>query len=104
MDADMDLSEKFVRPDLLEIKPKRLFSRLRIVHLQFWNHLVPVCTGWKVIRLVLFAVLVGLGGSLLLGHQTMEEAMIHEVLSILHLSIVLIIKFYLAHGGFNVGD
>ena len=104
MDADMDLSEKFVGPYLLEIETKSHFSGLRVVHLEFWNHLVSVCTGWEVIGLVLFAVVAGLGGGLLLGHQTVEEAMVHEILSILHLSIVFVIKFYLAHRGLNVGD
>ena len=78
----MHLLEQLFGPNLLEVKAGNFTRRKRIVRLHHPWFVVRVCPIYDDgVKLAVIAKLLFNGG-LLLGHKSMEEAVIHEVLCV----------------------
>ena len=105
VDANLDLLEQFVRPNLAKVEADDGLGRARVVRLDLLKLLMSVGVSY-----------VGqLGGDIgcflianrvLLRHEPMEQAVVHEVLCVLHpqILVIFIVELNLAHGGLNVGN
>ena len=106
INTNLDLLEELVRPDLLKIESNDGLGRARVIRLHRLESLVRI----RVSYIWQFSSDIGsflvTAWRLLLWHQAMEQAVVHEILSILHAQIlvILVIELDLAHGGLDVGD